>query len=174
VKPGYRYLFAVILTLLASWGTHKDDAAGTGGSTGDGSSSAGAGVASAGDIVVPYLAWSWNTESEPDLSRDAVTEIAVIFDGDVDDGSGTAIVVGDGSITIARSASLSHSADLTDGQVLLGTANEGLVRLVFDGAHDAMHRDGSVTIQYPSVNISASYEGNAKRYFSLAFSSPDP
>lgn len=148
MKPSNRHLFALMLITLVWYGAAEDKAANSGGNAGDGLVNVGADVLSAGDVVIAAEAWSRNAryenfEGESEDTGDITPEIAVIFDGGFIDANGTAVIIDGSSITIARPGTYRLSGDLADGQILVDSSDQGLVRLIWDGI-DVISVRGSV------------------------------
>lgn len=64
---------------------------------------------------------------------DTSTEVAVSLDGDTATSDSAAVVVDGSTVTLTASGTYRLSGELTDGQVVVDSADDGVVRVILDG-----------------------------------------
>lgn len=81
-----------------------------------------------------------------DYEWDTSAEVTVSLDGDTASSDSAAVVVDGSTVTITASGTYRLSGELTDGQVVVDSADDGVVRLVFDGVDIASSTSAPVVI----------------------------
>ncbi|MCF4123237.1 carbohydrate-binding domain-containing protein [Antribacter sp. KLBMP9083] len=74
------------------------------------------------------------TAALADETWDASDEVAITLEGDTASASGDGVTVDGSTVTITAPGTYRISGTLTDGQIVVSSAVEGVVRLVLDGA----------------------------------------
>ena len=126
------------LTATALVGCTADAGESTSATTSDAASATTASTAVAG--LTPEEAMSANAEphasgaDDEDLTWDESEEVAISLEGDSAQADGDGVTVDGSTVTITQAGTYRVTGELTDGQVVVASSGDGVVRLVLDGA----------------------------------------
>ncbi|WP_336707144.1 carbohydrate-binding domain-containing protein [Oerskovia sp. USHLN155] len=124
------------LTAAALVGCSADT--GTSTTTSDAAAATTASTAVAG--LTPEEAMAANADphssgaDDADLSWDESEEVALSLDGDSAQADGDGVTVDGSTVTITQAGTYRVTGELTDGQLVVASSGDGVVRLVLDGA----------------------------------------
>lgn len=131
-RPARLTTLAPLLALALLAGCSSTDATATTSTTSASASTAEAEtVAAAADDTSGDVGADHDEAS--DYEWDTSTEIAVSLDGDTASSDSAAVVVDGSTVTITASGTYKLSGELTDGQVVVDSADDGVVRVILDG-----------------------------------------
>ncbi|OCI31523.1 carbohydrate-binding domain-containing protein [Oerskovia enterophila] len=126
------------LTAAALVGCSADAGESTSATTSDAASATNASSAVAG--LTPEEAMAANAEphssgaDDEDLAWDESEEVAISLDGDSAQADGDGVSVDGSTVMITQAGTYRVTGDLTDGQLVVASSGDGVVRLVLDGA----------------------------------------
>ncbi|SKC41665.1 carbohydrate-binding domain-containing protein [Krasilnikoviella flava] len=101
---------------------------------------------SAQDVLAENLS-SDETAALADATWDAADEVAVSLDGDTASASGDGVTVDGSTVTITEPGTYRLSGTLDDGQVVVDSSTDGVVRLVLDGADVTSSTGAAIDVQ---------------------------
>lgn len=126
------------LTATALVGCSADAGESTSATTSDAASATTASTAVAG--LTPEEAMAANAEphasgaDDEDLTWDESEEVALSLEGDSAQADGDGVTVDGSTVTITQAGTYRVTGELTDGQIVVASSGDGVVRLVLDGA----------------------------------------
>ncbi|GAA4622978.1 carbohydrate-binding domain-containing protein [Cellulomonas oligotrophica] len=86
------------------------------------------------DVTVEEALAANTSWQESETTWDEADEVAITLDGTTATSDSDAVTVDGGTVTITAAGTYRISGELTDGQVVVDTMDEGVVRIVLDGA----------------------------------------
>ncbi|MFI2102787.1 carbohydrate-binding domain-containing protein [Isoptericola sp. NPDC019693] len=101
---------------------------------------------SAQDVLAENLS-SEETAALADATWDTADEVAVSLDGDTASASGDGVTVDGSTVTITRPGTYRISGTLDDGQVVVDSSADGVVRLVLDAADVTSSTGAAIDVQ---------------------------
>lgn len=116
---------ALALALLAGCASEQSETSAQGSSTES--------VTGATDAAAATSDNAADHDEDSDYDWDAADEVAVTLTGDSATSDSRAVVVDGSTVTITAAGTYRLSGSLTDGQVVVDSADDGVVRLILDG-----------------------------------------
>jgi hypothetical protein len=102
-------------------------------STGAGTTDAGSGADASTETTTVASTNAADHDEPADHEWDPADEVLVTLTGDSAEVDGDGVTVQDGTVTVTAPGTYRLSGTLTDGQLIVDTADSGIVRLVLDG-----------------------------------------
>ncbi|RXR25256.1 carbohydrate-binding domain-containing protein [Oerskovia turbata] len=150
------------LTAAALVGCSADS--GTSTTTSDAASATTASTAVAG--LTPEEAMAANADphssgaDDEDLSWDESEEVALSLDGDSAQADGDGVTVDGSTVTITQAGTYRVTGDLTDGQLVVASSGDGVVRLVLDGASITSSTSSALVVEDAAIAVVVLADGS--------------